>query len=106
MPLRNREGESVDSVPFVVVTGLSFLVIYSFGPLYLQALGLTIGYGLPVCTVLFLAIAGTAYYRMVWTHRPNAEALVPGGVSFGQLWYAILILIAFVLLLSLPFLIG
>lgn len=106
MPLRNRNGQSVDPVPFLVVTGLAFLIIYSFGPMYLQALGLTVDYGLPVCTALFLGIAATAYYRMVWTHRPNAGKLVSGGVSFGQLWYAILILIAFVLLLSLPILLG
>lgn len=103
MGLRNREGQSVDPVPFLVVTGLAFLVIYSFGPMYLQALGIEVGYGLPLCTAVFLAIAGTAYYRLIWTYRPGLDRIGSGGVSFGQLWYAILILIAIVVLLSLPF---
>ena len=106
MPLRNREGQSVDPVPFLVVTALSFLVIYSFGPLYLQALGLRVNYGLSVCTVFFLGVAAAAYYRLVWTHRPDVNGTVSGGVSFGQLWYGILILIALVVLLSLPLVFG
>ena len=65
MPLRNREGQSVDPVAFLVVTALSVLVIYSFGPLYLQALGLRVNYGLSVCTGVFLGIAAAAYYRLV-----------------------------------------
>ncbi|NHN46341.1 hypothetical protein G9464_01835 [Halostella sp. JP-L12] len=106
MALRNQEGQSVDPVPFLVVVALSFLVIYSFGPLYLQALGLRVDYGVPVCTLVFLAVAAAAYHRLVWTHRPGVSGTVSGGVSFGQLWYAILILTALVVLLSLPLMFG
>jgi Flp pilus assembly protein TadB len=103
MGLRNRDGRSVDPVPFIVVSMLAFLVIYSFGPLYLQMFGITVDYGLAVCTGLFLLTTGAAYYSLVWTCRPDLPGFV-GGVSFGQLWYGILILIALVVLLSLPFL--
>jgi len=38
MRLRNRHGSHVDPVPFVVVAGLTFMILLSFGPLYGQAL--------------------------------------------------------------------
>lgn len=103
MGLRNREGRPVDPVPFLVVALLAGLLIYSFGPLYLQALGVAVDYGLAACTGVFLATTAIAYYTMVWTSRPDVDA-VAGGISFGQLWYGILILIALTVLLALPLL--
>ncbi|AFO56896.1 hypothetical protein NJ7G_1652 [Natrinema sp. J7-2] len=34
MHLRNRHGVRIDPVPFVVVVGLAFMFLLSFGPLY------------------------------------------------------------------------
>jgi len=102
MRLRNRRGRAVDPVPFLVVTLLGFLIIYSFGPPYLEALGLAVDHGVALCTGLFLATAAAAYHRLVWTYRPDRRRSVPGGVRFGTLYYAILILGAVAVLLSLP----
>jgi hypothetical protein len=103
MDLQNRDGDAVDPVPFLVVTLLAFLLIYAFGPLYLQAFGVTVDQGLAVCTAIFLPMAAAAYYQFIWTHSPERQGIVPAGVRFGRLWYAILILVALFVLLALPF---
>ncbi len=103
MDLRNSEGQPVDPVPFLVVTLLAFLLIYAFGPLYLQAFGVSVDHGLVVCTAVFIPTAVAAYYQFVWTHRPERRGIVTAGQRFGRLWYGLLILVALSLLLSLPF---
>ncbi|WP_135821644.1 hypothetical protein [Halostella litorea] len=105
MQLRNRQGRAVDPVPFLVVTLLGFLIVYSFGPPYLGALGLAIDHGVALSTGVFLAIAAAAYHRLVWSYRPDRRRAVPGGVRFGTLYYGILVLGALCVLLSLPLLV-
>ncbi|WP_135366415.1 hypothetical protein [Halosimplex halophilum] len=102
MKLRNREGEAVDPVPFLVVAGIAFAVVYSFGPLYFRALGLPIRYGVVVSTGLFAASTAGLYHRMVWTLDPAYREVVPVGDRFERLLLATLACIGAVVLLALP----
>ena len=42
MRLRNRDGSPVDPVPFLVLAAMAFAVAYSFGPIYFDALGVSL----------------------------------------------------------------
>jgi len=103
MELRNRAGEAVDPVPFLVVTGIAFAVAFAYGPMYFRALGLPIREGLAVSTGLFAAATAWLYYRMVWTLDPTHRETVPVGDRFERLLLATLLCIGVVALLALPF---
>ncbi|MXV63096.1 hypothetical protein GS429_13665 [Natronorubrum sp. JWXQ-INN-674] len=102
MRLRNRHGRPVDPVPFFVVVGLAFMILLSFGPLYGQALGLRLETAITLSTALFVVAGVGAYYWQVWTARP-AGTNVPAAVRGERLFYLILVLVALVIVLSLPF---
>jgi len=105
MPLRNRDGTAVDAVPFLVVSGLAFLVCFSFGPIYVLSLGLEgpIVFGLP--TVACVVAVAAAYYRLVHTVRPELRGEIPPGQRIAGLFYAALVGAAVLVGLSLPFLV-
>jgi len=104
MRIRNRNGTPIDPVPFFVVVGLAFMILLSFGPLYGLALGLPLDIAIAASTVLFIVTAIGAYYRQVWTARPEV-ADVPVSVRGERLFYLILVLMALVLALAVPFLV-
>ncbi|WP_123537727.1 hypothetical protein [Halosimplex salinum] len=105
MQLHNREGTAVDPVPWFVVTAVAFATMYSFGPMYFAALGVALPYGVALSTVAFLAAAGAAFYRLVWTFRPAHRAEVPVGDRFERLVLATLVCVGVVALLALPLLV-
>ena len=66
----NRDGVAVDPVPFVVVFGLAALMLLSFGPLYGQAIGVSLSAALSASAGLTVVAAVIAYYRHIWTAQP------------------------------------
>lgn len=104
MKLTNRDGTPVDPVPFFVVASLAFLVSFSYGPFYCMALGLSLSWGFVVSGVVFLLVAGASYYRLVWTARPELRGEISAEKRLWRLCYAILVGIALLVLLLLPFL--
>ncbi len=100
---RNREGRSVDPVPFLVVTGLAFMILLSFGPLYGQALGVALEVGIGVSFGLFLVLSVVAYYWQVWTARP-AGVSAPASVRGVRLFYLMAVLAALGVGLAVPLL--
>ncbi|WP_254761423.1 hypothetical protein [Natrinema marinum] len=104
MPLRNRAGVPVDPVPFVVVVGLAFMILLSFGPLYGQALGVSLETGITASAALFVLAAAAAFYRQVWNADP--DALVPSALRAQRLFYLIPILTALIVALAVPLLVG
>ncbi|MFC7044020.1 hypothetical protein ACFQH6_20060 [Halobacteriaceae archaeon GCM10025711] len=102
MKLTNRYGTPVDPVPFLVVSALGFTISYSYGPLYFAAFGFAIAEGVVISTAVFLAVTAAAFYRYVWTHRPEFAAEIPAHLRFRRLVYGAVIGMLLVVLLSLP----
>ncbi|QZY00745.1 hypothetical protein [Halobaculum rubrum] len=104
MPLRNRAGDPVDPVPFLVVASLAFLLVFSTGPIYLQALfGVGLATALAGSTGVFLVVTAAAYHRFVRTDRPELRGEVPVEGRYRRLWYGAVALALLLALLSLPF---
>jgi len=102
MQLRNKHGTPVDPVPFLVVVLGAVMVGYSYGPLYLMALGMGLGDSL-LATGSALALATwAAHHRLVWTARPDLRGEVPADVRVKRLFYAVLIGVVALVLLALP----
>lgn len=100
----NRLGTPVDPVPFVVVTAMGFLFCYSFGPVYLMEFGAGLGGGIGYSTMVFLAFAWVAYYRLVWTAQPDLRGEVPAHLRLRRLVLGGLVAAGVLALLSLPLL--
>jgi hypothetical protein len=106
MKLTNRHGTPVDPVPFLVVSSLAFLVSFSYGPIYLLALGLSLPAAIVVSTLLFVCATGAAYHQMVLTTRPELRGEIPPERRLRRFVYAAAIVLALLVLLSLPFLVS
>jgi hypothetical protein len=104
MRLPNRDGDGVDPMPVLVVASLALAVTASFGPLYFMALGLSLRPSLAASAVLFVAGTGVAYWRLVWTYRPDHREVVPPGDRFRRLLYLGVLLALAIVALGLPFL--
>lgn len=100
--LTNDQGKTVDPVPFLVVSLMSLLISYSYGPGYLMALGFTLGQALLICTVVFLAATAGAYHRYVRTERPDLRGEVPAHLRIRRLFLGALIAFFVLGLLALP----
>ena len=100
MALPNRYGTPVDPVPFVVVSGLAFMLSFSFGPLYGLAFGLSLPTALAVSGIAFLLVAALAFYHQVWAARPTGETSV--ALRAEQLLYAALAFAVVVVAATLP----
>lgn len=105
MKLTNRHGTPVDPVPFLVVASFAFLVSFSYGPIYCMALGLSLPVGLVVSALAFSFGTGAAYHRLVRAARPELAGEIPADVRLQRLFYAIVVTIALLALLSLPLLV-
>jgi Flp pilus assembly protein TadB len=105
MKLTNRHGTPVDPVPFLVVSSLAFLVSFSYGPIYLLALGLALPVAVAVSALLFALATGAAYHQMVLTTRPELRGEIPPEQRLRRLVYAAAVVLAVLALLSLPFLV-
>lgn len=104
MHLRNRHGTPVDPVPFVVVVGLTFMVLLSFGPLYGRELGLALETAIVLSAALFALAVMIAFYRQIWTFCPETTDSVPSAVRAERLFYLIPILTALIIALAIPLL--
>lgn len=102
MQLPNRHGSAVDPVPFVVVAGLTWMVLLSFGPLYGLALGAPLAVGLGVSILLSLALTAGAYYHQVWTATPEIDSELPSGLAAERLFYLIVVLLVLMVGLAIP----
>lgn len=74
MSLRNRHGSEVDPVPFAVTALLLALIVLSWGPGYLLVFGVPLTTALLVCVLATSLLIAGAYYRLVWTRRPEQRA--------------------------------
>lgn len=100
MWLRNRDGDPVDPVPYLVVLSIGFLVAFSFLPGYSVALGLPVWVGLLVAGTVFVGFAGVAYHRMVLTNRPEIQREVPANLRVRKLFYIVLVVCALLAVLT------
>lgn len=99
----NRHGTPVDPVPFLVVGSLAFLLSFSYGPIYLLALGYLLPVALALSGVLFALAAGAAYHRMILAARPELRGEIPPEQRLRRLIRAVTVVVALLVLLSLPF---
>lgn len=102
MQLPNRDGVAVDPVPFVVITGLAALLLLSFGPLYGQALGLSLSTAMAGSVGLSILAGMSSYYRQVWTARPDLAGERPAGARAERLFYLMAILAVVIVGLAIP----
>ena len=86
--LHNRRGEPVDPIPFLVTTGLAFALVFSFGPLYGLAYGLSLSVALALSALGFGAAAWVAYRQLVRSAPPVDAGPLPSGPRFERLLYA------------------
>lgn len=91
MRLRNRDGDPIDPVPYLVVAGIGFGVVFVFFPGYGLAVGLDASLSLALAGIVFVGVAGYAYYEMVWTNRPDVRREVPVELRVRRLFYAAII---------------
>lgn len=102
MPLENRWGREVDAVPFAVVALTGFATCYSFGPVYLLTFGIPVEMALVASTAAFGAIVAGAYYRLVWTYRPQSRVELPVAARFRRILLSMLAAAGLLVLLALP----
>jgi hypothetical protein len=102
--LRNDQGTAVDPVPFLVVGASAFLVCFSFGPIYLRALGVGLSESLVVSGVVCVATTAAAYHRLVRRARPEIRSEIPPEARLRRIFYVTLLLTLVTLLLALPLL--
>lgn len=91
----------MDPVPFLVVTGLSFLGCYSFFPVYFLTLGAQVPLAIVVTTGIFLALAAAAYNRLVRKARPELRGEVSPDLRLQQIFYRALVVTGVFMLLTL-----
>ena len=104
MKLRNDKGTAVDPVPFFVVAASAFLVCFSFGPIYLGALGVPLQESLVVSAAVCLLTTALAYHRLVRRARPEIRSELPPETRLRQIFYVTLLLTLVTILLALPLL--
>jgi len=102
MHLHNRDGVAVDPIPFVVVFGLAALMLLSFGPLYGQALGVSLSVALSASVGLTAVAAVIAYYRHIWTARPPVDRALSVGLRAERLFQLMIILAVVFIGLAIP----
>lgn len=86
MEARNRDGEPVDAVPFLVSTGILGMLTLSLGPLYGLAYGVPITASLLLSAGVTAAVAVVAFHRLIWA-APPTWVTIPPAVRFQRLFY-------------------
>jgi len=86
MEVRNRDGEPVDGVPFLVLTGIVGMLALSLGPLYGMAYGVPVAYSVAVSAGVTAVVAAVAFHRLVWL-APPSWVTIPPEVRFQRLFY-------------------
>lgn len=88
---RNRDGHAVDPVPFLVVTGFALLGSFTFVPVYVLTLGLSVELSVGAGVVVFGALTAVAYHQMVWSSSPELQGEIPAETRLLRLFYAALV---------------
>jgi len=86
MEVRNRDGEPVDAVPFLVSAGILGMLTLSVGPLYGLAYGVPIAGSVLVSAGATAVVCAVAFHRLIWI-APPAWVTVPPEVRFQRLCY-------------------
>jgi uncharacterized membrane protein len=92
--VRNRHGETVDPVPFLVVVALGLLVSYALFTPTLAALGVEVPQAFALSTWGFAGVVAGTYYYLVWTVTPEAYAATAQLVGVGYGIVAVVVLLA------------
>ncbi|WP_096396205.1 hypothetical protein [Halorubrum trapanicum] len=104
MRVRNRHGDRIDPVPFLVTVGIAFTFALSFGPIYGLSYGLTLQASLTLSTLAF-AVATAVAYRQLVRHAPPIDAgPLPPGPRVERLLYAGMGLGVLIVALTVPLL--
>ncbi|MWV63506.1 hypothetical protein GRS48_01520 [Halorubrum sp. JWXQ-INN 858] len=85
---RNRHGDRIDPVPFLVSVSLAFMLSLSLGPIYGLSYGLSLAWSLAASTAAFLALAAVAYAQLVRSAPPLDAGPLPVAPRFERLLYA------------------
>ncbi len=101
MEVRNRNGEPVDVVPFLVSTGILGMLTLSVGPLYGLAYGVPVAQGVAVSAGATAAVCAVAFHRLVWIAPPE-WVTIPPEVRFQRLFYLAVAFGAVLLGLTIP----
>lgn len=101
---RNRRGEPVDPVPFLVTASAVFALVFSLGPLYGLAYGLSLPASLTASAAAFTGGAVVAYRRLVHRAPPVDAGPLPPGPRMERLLYAAVGLGALLVVLTVPLL--
>lgn len=101
MEFRNDQGHAIDPVPFLVVVAMGFLVCYSYFPITLIEIGLSLAGALTIATFGYLAGSALAYYWMVWTARPELRGEIPLAHRIHRMLYGALGVVAVMALFAL-----
>ena len=102
--LRNRRGDPIDPVPFLVTAGLAFALVFSFGPIYGLAYGLSLSGAVGASALGFAGVAAVAYRQLVRSAPPVDAGPLPADLRFERLLYAGIGLGVAFLALTLPLL--
>ncbi|SNR44346.1 hypothetical protein [Halorubrum vacuolatum] len=86
--IRNRRGERIDPVPFVVSTALGFMLALSVGPIYGLSYGLSLRWSLGLSTLAFLLLTAIAYDQFVRSAPARDAGPLPAAPRFERLLYA------------------
>lgn len=100
----NRHGEPIDPVPFLVTAGLAFTLVFSFGPIYGLAYGLSLPAALGASALGFAGVAWVAHRQLVRSAPPADAGPLPADLRFERLLYAGIGLGIVLLALTLPLL--
>jgi hypothetical protein len=103
MQVRNRNGDPVDPVPFLVSAGLVVMFSFSAGPLFGLSYGLSVPVSLCVACVCSAVVVTAAFYRLVWTATARSVS-VPAQFRFERILYLAVAFGLVLLALSIPLL--
>ena len=101
MEFRNDRGSPIDPTPFFVVASLAFLVCYSYFPVTLLEMGLSLPGALLVVSAGFIAGSALAYYWLVWTARPELRGEIPLAFRIRRMLYGAVCVVAVMALFAL-----
>lgn len=99
---RNRRGEPIDLVPFLVTGGIAFMLAFSVGPIYGLSYGLSIAWALAGSATAFVGMLAVAYVQLVRSAPPIDAGPLPPGPRFERLLYAALGFGAVLIALTVP----
>lgn len=89
--IRNENGDAVDPVPWLVVTGIAFLLCYAYLPLVMLEFSFGLDVIMLVVTVLFVGTALVSFREQILRARPDMAGEVPSDVRIRRLVLAMII---------------